>query len=67
MDTREDLERKLLVELQRVVGPAVGTEFYVFTELSDERLAWGLERLRKLPDGIGFEEMLRRVQQVAPE
>ena len=67
MDSRTELEQKLLVELQRVVGPQVGTEFYVFTELSDERLAWGLERLRTLPDGIGFEEMLRQVQQVPPE
>lgn len=66
MDTRQDLEATLTAELWRVVGSERAPAATPFDELSDEQLVLGTERLRMLPAGIGFAEMMRRVQQVPP-
>lgn len=68
MLTRADLEATLLAELLRVTGPEDGSNFYdLVPEGSDEQLRAAIGHLRTLPDGIGYREMMRRLQEAPPE
>lgn len=64
MLTRSDLEATLFAELLRVVGPDEGTNFNsLVPEGTDAQLTTAVAQLRDLPTGIGYREMMRRLQQ----
>jgi len=59
----EDLTSAFLAELQRVLGPPDGTEFYsIGVGGGDSEVATALAKLRELPSGIGYAELLRRLE-----
>ena len=64
MLTRSDLEATLVAELLRVVGQDQGNNFHsLVPEGTDGQLATAVAQLRELPTGIGYREMMRRLQQ----
>lgn len=67
MQTRHTLEETLREELMRVVGPDVNALPGIDHDTGNEELALGIARLRELPDAIGFQEMMRRLQGTAPQ
>lgn len=65
MDRRTELETTFLREILRIIGPSDGTGLYaVAPGTPDELLVERIDTLRRLPSGIGHDEMMRRL---APE
>ena len=66
MTQSEDSEDAFVRELNRVLGPPDGSVLYSIGT-DGLGLEENLERLRKLPSGIGYHEMMRRLGLAPPD